>query len=72
MPSRDLCCSVGKKIRLAAAWRGLTVLWVELVVYVPIGIVNRASLGGGLNFVADTLMFSGAVLLNARAMPRHG
>jgi len=28
---------VGKKTRLAATWLGLTVLFLELVVYVPIG-----------------------------------
>ncbi len=62
---------VGKKTRAAATWLGLTVLFVELVVYVPIGIVERASLANGLNYVADTLMFCGAVLLLARAMPRE-
>ena len=62
---------VGKKTRAAAAWLGLTVLFVELVVYVPIGIVERASLNNGLNYVADTLMFCGAVLLLAGAMPRE-
>ena len=46
-------------------------LFVELVVYVPIGIVERASLGNGLNYVADTMMFCGAVLLLAGAMPRE-
>jgi hypothetical protein len=51
---------------------GLTVLLVELLVYVPIGVVERASLANGLNYVADTLMFCGAVLLLARAMPREG
>lgn len=61
---------VGKKARAAAAWLGATVLLVELVVYVPIGVVDRASLGNGLNYVADTLMFCGAVLLLAGAMPR--
>jgi uncharacterized membrane protein YphA (DoxX/SURF4 family) len=60
----------GKKTRAAATWVGLTVLFVELVVYVPIGVVERASLDKGLNFVADTLMFCGAVLLLAGAMPR--
>lgn len=59
----------GKKTRAAAAWLGLTVLFVELVVYVPIGIADRASLGNGLNYVGDTLMYCGAVLLLARAMP---
>jgi uncharacterized membrane protein YphA (DoxX/SURF4 family) len=62
---------VGKKTRAAAAWLGLTVLFVELVVYVPIGVVERASLNNGLNYVADTLMFCGAVLLLAGAMPRE-
>ena len=62
---------VGKKTRAAATWLGLTVLFVELVVYVPIGIVERASLDNGLNYVGDTLMFCGAVLLLAGAMPRE-
>ncbi|HYL69149.1 MAG TPA: hypothetical protein VEX69_08280 [Candidatus Limnocylindria bacterium] len=62
---------VGKKTRAAATWLGLTVLFVELVVYVPIGVVDRASLSNGLNYVADTLMFCGAVLLLAGAMPRE-
>ena len=62
---------MGKKTRAAATWLGLTVLFVELVVYVPIGIVDRASLGQGFNYVADTLMFCGTVLLLAGAMPRE-
>jgi uncharacterized membrane protein YphA (DoxX/SURF4 family) len=62
---------VGKKTRAAAAWVGVTVLFVELVVYVPIGVVDRASLDNGLNYVGDTLMYCGAVLLLAGAMPRE-
>ena len=62
---------VRKKTRAAATWVGLGVLFVELVVYVPIGVVERASLGNGLNYVADTLMYCGAVLLLAGAMPRE-
>jgi uncharacterized membrane protein YphA (DoxX/SURF4 family) len=62
---------MGKKTRAAATWLGLTVLFVELVVYVPIGMVDRASLGQGFNYVADTLMFCGTVLLLAGAMPRE-
>ncbi len=61
----------GKKTRPAATWLGLTVLFVELVVYVPIGVVERASLDNGFNYLADTLMFCGAVLLLAGAMPRE-
>ena len=61
---------VGKKTRAAATWLGLTVLVVELAVYVPIAVVQRASLDG-FNYMADTLMFCGAVLLLASAMPRE-
>jgi uncharacterized membrane protein YphA (DoxX/SURF4 family)/uncharacterized membrane protein len=62
---------VGKKTRAAAAWAGLTVLFIELVVYLPIGIVDRASLDNGLNYVFDTLLFCGAVILLTSAMPRE-
>jgi len=61
---------VGKKTRAAAIWLGATVLFVELVVYVPIAVVERASLEG-FNYMADTLMYCGAMLLLAAAMPRE-
>jgi uncharacterized membrane protein YphA (DoxX/SURF4 family) len=61
---------LGKKTRAAAAWIGLAVLVVELAVYLPIAVVERASLDG-FNHMADTLMFCGAVLLLAGAMPRE-
>jgi uncharacterized membrane protein YphA (DoxX/SURF4 family) len=61
---------LGKKTRAAAAWVGMTVLFVELIIYVPIGVADRAIIVG-LNFVFDTLMFCGSVLLLARAMPRE-
>jgi uncharacterized membrane protein YphA (DoxX/SURF4 family) len=63
---------VGKKTRAAATWLGLSVLFVELVVYVPIGVVERASIGNGLNYLGDTLMYCGSVFLLAGAMPREG
>lgn len=62
---------LGNKTRASAAWIGLTVLFVVLVFYVPIGVVERASLNNGLNCVFDTLMFCGTVLLRAGAMPRQ-
>ena len=62
---------VGKRTRAAATYVGLTVLFVELVVYAPIGIVERANLDNGFNYWADTLMYCGAVLLLAGAMPRE-
>jgi uncharacterized membrane protein YphA (DoxX/SURF4 family)/uncharacterized membrane protein len=61
---------VGKKTRAAATWVGLTILFVELLVYVPLAVVERTSLEG-FNYMADTLMFCGAVLMLAGAMPRE-
>jgi uncharacterized membrane protein len=60
---------IGKKTHAAATWLGLTVLVVEIAVYAPIGWAGRASLGDGLNYVMDTLMFCGTVLLLAGALP---
>ncbi len=59
---------IGKRTRAAAAWIGLTVLLVVVVVYGPIAVVERASLDNGLNYILDTLMFGGAVLMLAGAM----
>jgi uncharacterized membrane protein len=61
---------VGKKTRAAATWVGLSVLFVELVVYVPMAVAQRDSING-LNYLGDTLMFCGAVLLLAGAMPQE-
>jgi len=61
---------VGTKTRLAAACLGLTVLLIVLFVYVPLAVADRATLAG-INFMADTLMFCGAALLLAGAMPRE-
>ena len=61
---------IGRKTRAAATWLGLTVLLVELVVYVPFAVVERASFDG-INYLGDTLMFCGTVLLLAGAMPRE-
>jgi uncharacterized membrane protein YphA (DoxX/SURF4 family) len=61
---------IGRKTRVAAAGLGVIVLVTILAVCIPIGIVERASLDNGLNYLGDTLMFCGAVLLLAGAMPR--
>jgi uncharacterized membrane protein YphA (DoxX/SURF4 family) len=61
---------LGRKRRAAATWLGATVLWLVLIVYVPIAVMQRASFEG-LNYFADTLMFCGALLLLAGAMPRE-
>lgn len=61
---------IGKRTRTAATWLGLAVLFVELIVYVPIAIADHSSLEG-LNYLADTLMYCGAILLLAGAMPHE-
>jgi uncharacterized membrane protein len=61
---------LGKKTRAAAGWIGLSIFLVELVVYVPFAVADHASLEG-LNYAFDTLMYCGAVLLLADAMPRE-
>ena len=61
---------VGKKTRAAATWVGVTVLFVVLIVYVPYGVSARASLEG-INYLADTLMYGGAIFLLASAMPHE-
>jgi uncharacterized membrane protein YphA (DoxX/SURF4 family) len=58
---------VGKRTRAAATGLGVTVLFVVLVVYVPIEVVERGSLDS-LNYLGDTLMYCGAVLMLAGAM----
>jgi uncharacterized membrane protein YphA (DoxX/SURF4 family) len=61
---------IGKWTRAAAIWIGGIALVVVVFVYVPIAVAERASLEG-FNYLADTLMFCGAVLLLAGAMPRE-
>lgn len=60
----------GWKTRAVATWLGLTVLFLVVVVYIPIGVAERNSLEG-FNYLADTLMYCGAVLMLAGAMPRE-
>jgi uncharacterized membrane protein YphA (DoxX/SURF4 family)/uncharacterized membrane protein len=61
---------VGKRTRAAAAWIGLAVLLVVCVVYVPFAVAERGKLDG-INYLGDTLMYCGTVLLLAVAMPRE-
>ncbi len=60
---------IGRKSRAAATALGLTVLFTVLVVYVPKALAEHANLEG-LNYFFDTLMYAGALLMLAGAMPR--
>ena len=62
------CIVVNKKARVAATYLGIMVLLVVLFIYFPIWFANLSNIGEGLNFVVDTLVFSGAALLLADAI----
>jgi len=63
-----VCLIVNKEARLAATWLGILALALTLLVYLPIVIANPASIGGGLNYLVDTLLLSGSALALAGAI----
>ena len=64
-----MCLRLGS--RLAATYLGIMILLLVLFVYLPI-LVSPSSIGVGLNYLFDTLAFSGAFLLLADALPKEG
>jgi uncharacterized membrane protein len=62
---------INKKSRLAATYLGLTILLIVVVIYLPILVSIPADIGNGLNYFADTLLFSGTALLLADALPKE-
>jgi uncharacterized membrane protein len=62
------CFVVNKKARVAATYLGITILLVVLLIYFPIWFSSLSNIGDGFNFVADTLVLSGAALLLAGAL----
>lgn len=65
------CIVANKKARLAAIYLGIIILLQVLFVYGPILAANLSSIADGLNYFADTLVFSGAALILADALPRE-
>lgn len=61
---------VNKKVRLAATCLGIVILLLVLFVYLPILVASPTDLVA-LNYFFDTLLFSGAVLVLADALPRE-
>jgi uncharacterized membrane protein YphA (DoxX/SURF4 family) len=62
---------IDKKARPAAASIGLLITILTLLLYVPMLAMasEPAQMMEGINYVADTLLFAGAALLVARALP---
>jgi uncharacterized membrane protein len=65
------CILVNKEARLAATYLGIMILLMVLIIYLPILIDIPLDIGNGLNYFADTLLFSGTVLLLADALPKE-
>lgn len=54
---------------IAAAWLGIFVFAIVLLIYVPTMLTRLPDIAGGLNYAADTLLYSGAILLIAGVLP---
>ena len=67
-----VCMVLNKHTRRAATVLGLVILFVELIVYVPLLLSVPGDMDQGLNYFFDTLMYGGAVLLLAEALPKEG
>ena len=62
------CILANVKARLAAIYLGIMVLLLVLFIYLPILFSNPSDVDNGLNYVVDTLAFSGASLVLADAI----
>lgn len=60
---------VNWKPRLAATWLGIFVFVIVVLVYLPIVVASPSDIDNGLNYLVDTLAFSGCALLLAGALP---
>jgi ABC-type long-subunit fatty acid transport system fused permease/ATPase subunit len=62
---------INQKARMAAASIGLLMAILTLLLYVPILAIasQTAQVLEGINYVADTLLYAGAALLVAGALP---
>src|SRR5581483_11862994 len=64
---------INRYTRVAADWAGLVMLLLTIFLYVPILAIARSSgaMVVGMNYVFDTLLFAGAILLLAQAYSRY-
>ncbi len=63
-----VCLLINKKVRLAATWVGLFVLFTVIFFCVPYMLQYASNVGPGLNVPADTLMLSGGLLCLAGSL----
>ena len=64
---------IDRYARAAAAWLGLWMVVLTLVVYLPIFLQDTGGMQliEGVNYIFDTLLFAGTILLLASAMPEN-
>ena len=62
---------INRRAQLAAIWIGLVMTLLTFLLYLPILATAKqpSDMNEGTNYVADTLLFAGTVLLLARAIP---
>jgi hypothetical protein len=65
------CILVNVKARLAATYVGIMVLLLVLFIYLPILFSNPSDVDNGLNYVVDTVAFSGASVVLADAISKR-
>lgn len=64
-----ICTFINKMSRATLTWLGLVITLLTLFLYLPIQVMAPAAQAmEGLNYVADTLLFAGAILLLAAAV----
>ncbi|MGB7847079.1 MAG: hypothetical protein WBL63_15795 [Candidatus Acidiferrum sp.] len=63
-----VCLLINKKLRLAATWAGVFVLFAVIIFCVPYMFQYASDVGKGLNVPADTLVLSGAMLCLAGSL----
>jgi len=68
-----VCIFLNKYARNAAACAGILMALLTLFLYVPILAMDKGTeqIVEGLNYVADTLLFGGALLFLAKALPKE-
>ena len=70
-----LVCGIGIlaniKSRLAATCLGMEIFFAVRAVYLPTLVLHPSDIGNEMNYFADTLMFSGTILLLACALPKE-
>jgi len=64
---------IDRHARAAAAWLGIATTIVVIILYLPLLIVARQPLEvtTAMNYIGDTLLFAGSILLLAEALPAY-